>query len=44
MVKFQRVKQKARFILNSDDAVKTLNTKNTIPVVDTPISLSNSVA
>lgn len=42
MVKFQRVKQKARFILNSDDAVKTLNTKNTIPVADTPINFDGS--
>lgn len=33
----QRVQQKARIILNSDDAIKTTNNYHTIPVRDPPI-------
>lgn len=37
MVRFQTVRQKARIILNSDDAIKTTNLNHIIPVVDAPI-------
>ena len=37
MVKFQTVRQKARIILNSDDAEKTVNTYHTIPIRGDPI-------
>ena len=42
MVRFQTVKQRARFILNSDDAAKDINTDNTIPVVYPPIEFDGS--
>ena len=37
MVKFQTVRQKARIILNSDDASKTIKTNNIVPVQEQPI-------
>jgi hypothetical protein len=43
MVKFQTARQKARIVLNSDDAVKTLNEINLIPIVDTPIKFDGAL-
>ena len=42
MVKIQRVQQKARIILNSDDASKTLNNNYTVPVRLAPITFDGS--
>lgn len=43
MVKFQTIKQKARFILNSDDAIKTATTFYSIPTTDAPITFDATV-
>lgn len=43
MVKFQTARQKARIVLNSDDAVKSLNEINLIPTVDTPIKFDGAL-
>lgn len=43
MVKFQTVRQKARIILNSDDAVKTTNENHIIPVKDEPVIFDGAV-
>lgn len=43
MVKFQTVRQKARIILNSDDAVKTLNENSIIPIIDVPIRFDGAI-
>lgn len=37
-MKMRSIKQQARIILNSDDAIKTTNANNTIPVRDPPIA------
>lgn len=42
MVKFQTIKQKARFILNSDDAIKTTSSVYTVPTADAPITFDAS--
>ncbi len=42
MVKFQTVRQKARIILNSDDAVKTINQNHIIPTKDEIIRFDGS--
>ncbi len=44
MVKFQTIKQKARIILNSNDAVKTTNENHIIPVRGEPIRFDGSAA
>lgn len=43
MVKFQTIKQKARIILNSDDAKKTLRNEFLPPVVEAPIIFDGAV-
>lgn len=42
MVRFTTIKQKAKIILNSDDAVKTINTSHIIPVRDDTIRFDGS--
>jgi hypothetical protein len=43
MVKFQTIKQKARLILNSDDALKSLDKIYEVPTADVPITFDASV-
>ncbi len=43
MVKFQTIKQKARFILNSDDAVKTVDKLATIVITEPPVEFDATV-
>jgi hypothetical protein len=46
MVKIQRILEKAKIILNSDDAVKTFDTTiiNTIPVTDPPLIFDSTAS
>lgn len=43
MVKFQTVRQKARIILNSEDAIKTIKQTNTIPIMEEAVAFDGSV-
>ena len=44
MQTIQRVQQKARIILNSEDAIKTVNNYHTIPVRDPPINFDGGTS
>jgi hypothetical protein len=42
MVKFQRILERAKIHLNSDDAVKTTKTVPSISVIDAPVAFDSS--